>query len=113
MYDAFIACGFQDVTNSVDMASGSGIIYGDVLLNHVNHTAMSIGNGRMVQASSNRGNPQTGDQMAQKYGHVVIITIPGTVFCVSPGGSTPPTLQGCHWCDGYQGKEVNQYGNTG
>ena len=94
MYDAFIACGFQDVTNSVDMASGSGIIYGDVLLNHVNHTAMSIGNGRMVQASSNRGNPQTGDQDGTEIWTCGYYNYPWNCVLRYPGGSTPPTPTG-------------------
>ena len=60
MYDAFIACGFVDVTSQVDLSSGSGVIRGDVLLNIVNHTAMSIGNGQIVQASINEHGETTG-----------------------------------------------------
>lgn len=62
MYSVFTAAGFQDVTGTCSLSSGAGMERGDVLLNVQNHTAMHIGSGRMVQASSNRGYPQTGDQ---------------------------------------------------
>ena len=45
MYNVFIACGFKDVTSSVDLSTGSGLQRGDVLLNQKNHTAMYCGNG--------------------------------------------------------------------
>lgn len=50
MYQHFVACGFEDVTNSVDLNSGNGLQKGDVLLNHVHHTAMYIGSGRLAEA---------------------------------------------------------------
>lgn len=62
MYSVFTAAGFQDVTGSCSLSSGSGMERGDVLLNVQNHTAIYIGSRQMVQASSNRGYPQTGDQ---------------------------------------------------
>ena len=37
----------------VNLASGEGLIEGDVLLNELHHTAMYIGGGRIVQASIN------------------------------------------------------------
>lgn len=40
MYDAFIACGFKDVTSSCDLSSGAGMKKGDVLLNKVHHAAL-------------------------------------------------------------------------
>lgn len=71
MYSVFKKCGFVDVTRSVDRATGRGIQRGDVLLNRLNHTAMSIGNGQIVQASINEkgnvtgGNP--GDQTGKEF----------------------------------------------
>lgn len=62
MLSVFTACGFIDVTASCSLSTGAGMERGDVLLNVQNHTAMFIGNGQMVQASSDRGYPQTGDQ---------------------------------------------------
>ena len=51
MYNAFIACGFKDVTSKINLANGSGLIRGDVLLNVSHHTAMYCGGGREVEAS--------------------------------------------------------------
>lgn len=66
MYNAFLSVGFSDVTSQVDLKTGTGLIAGDVLLNTQHHTAMSIGDGKIVQASINeRGETkygQTGDQ---------------------------------------------------
>ena len=60
MYDVFIACGFDDVTKSVDLYTGSGLIRGDVLLNIQKHTAMYCGNGYEVEASINEKGTSTG-----------------------------------------------------
>ena len=62
MRSTFLACGFKDVTAGIDLGSGSGLKRGDVLLNIANHTAMYTGMGKIVQARSNDGHPETGDQ---------------------------------------------------
>lgn len=54
MYSYFVnTLGFQDVTSQVNRITGSGLMKGDVLLNHVHHTALALGDGTMVQASVN------------------------------------------------------------
>ena len=53
MYAVFIACGFKDVTTSVNRSTGAGLRRGDVLLNKQKHTAMYCGNGLEVEASIN------------------------------------------------------------
>ena len=50
MPGVFLACGFRDVTASVDLASGAGLRRGDVLVNRSSHAAMFVGGGRLVQA---------------------------------------------------------------
>ena len=50
MYQVFLKCGFKDVSTSVNTSTGAGLQRGDVLLNHIHHTAMYIGNGRLVEA---------------------------------------------------------------
>lgn len=44
----------------VNLATGEGLIEGDVLLNEANHTAMYIGKGQLVQASINEKGGITG-----------------------------------------------------
>lgn len=53
MYPIFLAMGFIDVIDSVDVTTGAGLLRGDVLLNRVNHVAMYCGNGLEVEASIN------------------------------------------------------------
>lgn len=69
MYQDFIAHGFKDVTGAVNVGNGSGILRGDVLLHETRHTALAIGNGQIVHASSSEnggkyGNP--GDQTGRE-----------------------------------------------
>ena len=70
MYSIAKGLGFADVTSGVNLGNGSGMTRGDILLNRQNHTAMYIGNGKVVQASSNEkggirgGRP--GDQTGQE-----------------------------------------------
>lgn len=66
MYDAFIACGFKNVTNSCNLATGSGMHRGDILLNVSCHVAIFIGNGKLVHARSSEGNCLPGDQNGQE-----------------------------------------------
>lgn len=62
--------GFADVTRSVRLADGAGLMRGDVLLNFARHTALYIGEGRLIHASANeRGTARggaTGDQTGRE-----------------------------------------------
>ena len=69
MLSAFKRCGFTDVTTRVNLATGAGLIRGDILLNRTHHTEIYIGNGRNVGAhSSETGGVtgQTGDQTGKE-----------------------------------------------
>lgn len=68
MKRAFLKCGFSDVTGSVSLSSGSGLQYGDVLLNETHHTAMFIGDGKLAQASINERGGITGGQTGDQTG---------------------------------------------
>lgn len=73
MYDVFIACGFQDVTASVNLSNGSGMARGDVLLNHVHHVAMYCGNGKEVEASINEMGTAHGGRPGDQTGKEILI----------------------------------------
>lgn len=69
MKSVFLGLGFEDVTSSVNLSNGDGLMRGDVLLNEACHTGMWTGSG-IVQASisendSTEGAPgdQTGKEM--------------------------------------------------
>lgn len=69
MLSAFKRCGFTDVTNRVNLATGAGLIRGDILLNRTHHTEIYIGNGRNIGAhNSETGGVtgQTGDQTGKE-----------------------------------------------
>lgn len=56
-----LRCGFAVVSSAaVDLAAGTGLKAGDVLLNYAHHTALYIGGGRIVQASINERGGVTG-----------------------------------------------------
>lgn len=71
MFPAFTAAGFRNVTGSINLKTGAGLQSGDVLLNVVNHTAMYIGNGRVVQASGNEKGGITGGQTGDQTGREI------------------------------------------
>lgn len=60
MAPAFMRVGFRNVTSEINLATGSGLIAGDVLLNSHHHAALYIGNGEIVQASINEKGTVTG-----------------------------------------------------
>lgn len=91
MYDAFISCGFEDVTSQVTLGTGDGTIRGDVLLKAGSHTAMSIGSGQVVQASINELGGVTGGQTGDQTGKEIWVTnyynFPWDYVLRLPGGS--------------------------
>lgn len=68
IYSVFKSCGFEDVTGLVNVVTGEGLQRGDVLLNHIHHTAMYCGNGQIVQASINEFGGTTGGQSGDQTG---------------------------------------------
>lgn len=73
MRGVFLRCGFEDVTGSVDLSTGSGLQRGDVLLNHQHHTAMYCGNGMEVEASINELGTTTGGLSGDQTGREFLI----------------------------------------
>ena len=66
MKSVFLACGFMDVTNKVNLSTCKGMEPADVLLNEVHHTAMYCGNKQIVHArGQSYGSPASGDQGAE------------------------------------------------
>lgn len=73
MRSVFLACGFQDVTSCITLPNGAGLKRGDVLLNIAYHTAMYIGNGKIVHASINENGTITGGQTGDQTGKEICI----------------------------------------
>lgn len=74
MYNAFLKAGFKDVTRSVNLKTGSGLIRGDVLLNTTHHTALYIGNGQLAQASINEKGTVRGGKPGDQTGREINIS---------------------------------------
>ena len=63
MYPVLTKLGFKDVKSKVNLATGSGLKRGDILLNVVHHTAIYCGNGKIVHARGQSfGSSAPGDQ---------------------------------------------------
>lgn len=73
MLPIFLALGFSDVTNTVDLETGTGLKRGDVLLNRKDHVAMYCGNGHEVEASINEFGGITGGQAGDQTGWEFLI----------------------------------------
>ena len=61
MRPALLACGFSDVTGSVNLNNGNAIRPGDILYSS-GHTCLAIGNGQVANCRTDEGHPQSGDQ---------------------------------------------------
>lgn len=64
--------GFKDVAKSVNLATGSGMIRGDILLGN-GHTAFYCGNGKLVHASINEKGTVTGGKSGDQTGREICI----------------------------------------
>lgn len=71
MRQAFLSCGFADVTQRVNLATGAGLQRGDVLLNEIHHTALYIGGGQLVNAGGNEFGGVTGGQTGDQTGREI------------------------------------------
>ena len=73
MYPVFTKCGFKDVTKTVNLSTGAGLIRGDVLLNAVHHVAVYCGNGLEVEASVNEKGGAHGGKYGDQTGREILI----------------------------------------
>lgn len=73
MLSVFKKCGFKDVTNQINLATGAGLVRADVLLNTSHHTAMYCGNGKEVEASINEKGTATGGTPGDQTGKEFLI----------------------------------------
>jgi len=71
MYKVFTACGFKDVTKDINLATGKGLIAGDVLLNHADHTAMMISSKQLAQASIDENGGISGGKVGDQTGYEI------------------------------------------
>lgn len=63
MKAVFLRNGFKDVTKTINLSNGDGLLPADVLLNEIHHTAMVAGGGKIVHARGQRyGSSAPGDQ---------------------------------------------------
>lgn len=73
MFQAFLRCGFEDVTAEINLNNGTGLQRGDVLLNAQHHTAMSIGGGQIVHASINESGRATSGKSGDQTGREICV----------------------------------------
>lgn len=71
MYSVFTSCGFKDVTSKINLATGKGLIAGDVLLNHADHTAMMISSSQLAQASIDENGGIMGGKVGDQTGYEI------------------------------------------
>lgn len=68
MREVFLATGFEEVIDSINLANGDGLVRGDVLLKEGYHTAIYIGDGQIVHASLNEKGTGEGGQPGDQTG---------------------------------------------
>ena len=73
MLYSFLKSGFVNVTKTVDLRTGKGLVRGDVLLNIKHHTAMYAGNGKEIEASINELGTATGGKTGDQTGKEILI----------------------------------------
>ena len=82
MRSDFLNNGFVSVVN-VNLSTGAGLRPGDVLLQETHHTAMYIGDGKIVHATGNEMGGVSGGQPGDQTGREICIA---NYFNYSPGG---------------------------
>lgn len=65
--------GFVDVTDKINLATGAGLQVGDVCLNVVHHTAMYVGDGKIVNAGGNENGGVTGGKPGDQTGREIAV----------------------------------------
>ncbi|MFP3156022.1 peptidoglycan-binding protein [Lachnospiraceae bacterium ZAX-1] len=73
MRSVFLKTGFSDVTSKISLSTGSGLIYGDVMLHEGHHTAIYIGNSQIVHASINELGKITGGKIGDQTGKEICV----------------------------------------
>ena len=73
MLHSFLKAGFINVTKTINLDTGEGLMRGDVLLNVKHHTAMYAGNGMEVEASINEHGKATGGTTGDQTGREILI----------------------------------------
>ena len=68
MYNVFIKTGFVDVTKQVNLKTGEGLHYGDVLLTPNHHTEIYVGNGKLAGAHHDEKGGVIGRQVGDQTG---------------------------------------------
>ena len=74
MLTAFKAVGFKDVTAQCTLSNGKGMKRGDVLLKPNSHTAIYVGEGKIVHASINEKGKTTGGKTGDQTGKEICVT---------------------------------------
>ena len=67
-------CGMKNVTSSVNLKTGKGLVRGDILLTPNKHTAIYTGNNKMVAAHINEKCATTGGKSGDQTGNEISIT---------------------------------------
>ena len=73
MRNVFLRNGFKDVTASINLVTGAGLVRGDVLLHEQKHTAMYCGGGKEVEASINEHGTVTGGTPGDQTGKEFLV----------------------------------------
>ena len=96
MYSVFTKCGFKDMTSKINLSTGSGLIAGDVLLNHTDHTAMMISKTQLAEASIDENGGISGGRVGDQTGPEIHIrsyyNYPWNCVLRYPVVKTLPTL---------------------
>ena len=84
MKKIFTSHGFKDVTSSVNVKTGAGLVAGDVLVKPGSHTELYVGNGKLIGArgdakSGKPANGKAGDQTGAEIAEANYFNQPWTV----------------------------------